>query len=382
MLTRARIKLISSMETVENNLIPDLSLNTPKPTMASKLNINLPEFSGENHKTLWFVNQIKELAEINLWDDKTALFFLKSRLTGAALQFFQNDPECQIITKLNDACQKIINFFSIEESPASELVKFQGITLTPGESIKNLAYRINLAAHKAYKFINDQVALDKIKAMQFISALPLSIREKILLEGEKDYQSMVAKAQHIQTIQESLVNPSNPFIAAHTQIKLPPVQSDSDQISKLSQKVETLQISLNEIVNKCPLCWENHPLIKCQFMNQISSQSTTLSSGCTFCGKQNHSRQNCYRLQQVTSQNNRRARNFDAHRGNNQDSHNASFNPASQNSQFGSNPHYNQPRMVNPQGTTGNTIPKSTFDNGFYANQNKGRNNLNYQRRR
>lgn len=391
MLTRSNKQSINAINTInnssenKNNDIDQVKSGTNKLSMANKLNVTLPEFSGDSNKTFWFVNQVKELSEINAWDDKTALFFLKSRLTGSALTYFQNDPSCQTVKTLNEACQKLLGFFSVQESPAAELRKFQNITLAPDESIKNLSYRIDLAAQKSYRFINDVNALNKIKSMQFIAALPISIKEKILLQGEMEYNEMVAKAQHIQTIQESLMNPTNPFVAAHSEVKLPPVSSDSDQLLKLSQKVDMLSISLNELAHKCPLCRENnHCMAQCPlFYSQNLSPQPTANLSCAYCGKNNHIMQNCHKFQQLTAQNhNKRFQpNHQTYRNVRHNNSNAYYS-SSQNVQHSNNASMNNPRGFTPQGASDNTIPKSVSQNYSNSSNFRFRNPLNLRGRR
>lgn len=255
-------------------------------------NFGLPEFSGEPDKLDWFIQQARELVALNKYDDKCALYLLRSKLSGAALHYFQNSPECRAVDKFELALEKLVKFFGEEASPSADLARFQNITMQPGESVRNLAHRIDLAAHKAYSFINDQNALSKIKSLQLLNAIPLSLREKIMLDNVTEYQQMVTKAHQVQTIQESLLASSNPFVAAHCPAQATPVLSDTEQLSALTQKMEMLSTSIENIMRMCPICRQSHQAQSCPLLKQ-QQQSPYDNVICLFCGKQNHVIMNC-----------------------------------------------------------------------------------------
>nr|XP_042912871.1 uncharacterized protein LOC122272901 [Parasteatoda tepidariorum] len=276
-------------------IMPDNVNNIEANRQTPKFNFNSPEFSGNSQNVEWFLNQIKDLVKLNQFDNPAALYLLKSKLSGAALTFFQNSPPCRVVTKFEDACQLLQNFFKQEDSSSADLAKFQAISLLPSETIKNLEYRIDSLAHKAYNFINDQTALSRIKAMQFLSAIPLHLKETILIEGIQDYREMVKRANHIVTIQQSLAGSATPLVAAHAVTQC--ASAAPDQLTLISKQLEMLTTRIETMQSNCNICQKPHSTKLCPLLlHPVQNQDRvgheqprpTPNLHCVFCNRSGH----------------------------------------------------------------------------------------------
>jgi len=281
-------------------------------------NFSIPLFSGESDKVKWFINQVKDLRKINGWPDEVALMFLKSRLAGSAQEWFSTSPSCHN-ADFEKACTYLDNFFSESSAPAANVLAFQQIQLIPGETIKNLAHRVEKLAVKTYDTITDSKAMNQVKSLQFLNALPIDIREKLMLQEESDFGKLVEIAHKISVAHQGLGTLCTNF-AAITQSQC------SGGVSSVN--VETYKRHVDEYAQQtpliCPYCGSGHLMKDCvefrsvvrpqgenQYLNRLNVQNDFTAEAfatrgaefgkgppfCMFCQKRGHSMANCWEYQ-------------------------------------------------------------------------------------
>ena len=274
---------------------------------------NINCFDGNSENVDWFLAQINDLKKINNWPEDVALLFLKSKLTGPAQIYFANSQSCSGTITFTEACDKLRNFFKKDSTPSSNLAQFQSIQLNPGESIKNLAHRIDTMAHKTYNYVTDVLALNQIKSLQLLNALPHDIRIKIVHENTDDFIKLVDKAHKIHLESSSLHVIQTNCLTSNI--------PESVQFNELKNQLAELSLKVNDKIENCQFCNNKHSLAHCPSFLQImsnSSASSNAASGvvsnvnmqqesdvnfsspnnvlmCMFCHKTGHPMAKCYK---------------------------------------------------------------------------------------
>ena len=135
--------------------------------------IQISNFDGEPALVHHFFEQIQDLKDINKWNDRQAILFLKSKLQGQALTYFLNSPHLKTAKTLLEIRNDFSNFFS---SPAfsTSIIEFNAMAPTHGENYKNFAHRLDVAVGKVYSNLPKD-NLDQIKFVKFISVIPSEI---------------------------------------------------------------------------------------------------------------------------------------------------------------------------------------------------------------
>lgn len=168
----------------------------------AKQNSNFPikvtPFDGDPSMLEHFFNQVESLAKINCWSELQTVFFVKANLTGNALRFLVDSPDCQACTSVSTLRLFFKKFF-VSSSLSVSIFDFNALKLQPQESIRSFAHRIDSMARKVYPNISED-ACAQIKFSKFISSIPGDIRLNLLTENITNYPVAVEKAQTLQDI--------------------------------------------------------------------------------------------------------------------------------------------------------------------------------------
>lgn len=116
------------------------------------LNVNIHPFSGDPEFLTFFFDQISDYQKLNKLTDDRILFYFKSKLVGASLQFFIQSPDCKAATTLKELQTIFDKFFSTDDTQAavSKLSKF---CMLPEEQIKNTAHRLDALFYESISLI-------------------------------------------------------------------------------------------------------------------------------------------------------------------------------------------------------------------------------------
>lgn len=260
-----------------------------------QININIQYYSGDESPE-WFLSQIDSLKAINKWSNDIALIHLKSKLTGNAKLYFQNDPDLNKLT-YDLAKQKLLKFFSADNNPSANLVLLNNMYLIPGETIRNFGQRVNTLVSKTYNSVNDVNALNQIKSLHFINALPTDLKEKLLLENTSKFDDLIQRAHDITSVQQALKQAElHSTIVQASNNNNREIQELNKQIESLTEKVQLLQI-------KCQFCGSNeHIMSEC---NNFKTSVTPKAENVNYMARSNNNRQNFSRQNQNLSRQNR-----------------------------------------------------------------------------
>lgn len=261
------------------------------PVETKNININVMPFDGSPDRIKWFFEQVKDVKKINGWDENVALIFMKSKLTGNALQFCANDPATKSVRTIDEAEKAITSFFCDQRSQTSNWLALQQISLLPNESVRSVAHRISTAVAKAFPESTDEVTINRIKTQQLITALPLEIKTKIINENINDFEEMMNRAAYLQTAMESLQ-----LLQANSLIGSPPI---------LKTNVIQKEVTQPQVI--CQFCGiEGHVLAGCSEFNKKFDETRQVNTlvqrenfpnreiFCIFCQKIGHSMAQCY----------------------------------------------------------------------------------------
>lgn len=255
--------------------------------------INIKECNGEDIE--FFVQNICQAARLNSWSDEEAILYLKTKLCGQALKFYMNSASCNSSTSLNDVCNILKEFFIHESTMSSALAEFQSIKLIPGESMKNLAFRVENCARKTYEKVQSEEAMDQIMAAQFFAAIPTEIKKHFINEELPNFRAMVKKAATITTNMQMFGSNS-----AVEHVNFHETESIRDTVASLEQRIEAL-------ASRCSLCGEKHNSSTCPNLSSIFSKSASSNQDmpkCWFCGAQGHFMANCSRYRESNQRQN------------------------------------------------------------------------------
>ncbi|GBN62593.1 hypothetical protein AVEN_33326-1 [Araneus ventricosus] len=166
--------------------------------------IQIENFNGEPDKLEWFIQQITDLKQINKWSDEMTFLFMKSKLAGSALSWYASIPTCKNIASFDEAVTQLRAFFRNDSTPLSNSAELHNIQLMPGESIRNLAHRIQVLTSRTYSLLEDSAALNQIQSIQLLNALPLKMKQKLIHEDTNNFSSLIENAQKIVLTEQSL----------------------------------------------------------------------------------------------------------------------------------------------------------------------------------
>ncbi|GBO20943.1 hypothetical protein AVEN_26603-1 [Araneus ventricosus] len=164
---------------------PIMALNTGDQQAA--FSIQIENFNGEPDKLELFIQQITDLKQINKWSDEMTFLFLKSKLAGSALSWYASNPTCKNKTSFDEAVTQLRAFFRNDSTSLSNSAELHNIQLMPGESIRNLAHRIQVSTSRTYNLLEDAAALNQIQSIQLFNALPLKMKQKLIHEDTKNF---------------------------------------------------------------------------------------------------------------------------------------------------------------------------------------------------
>ncbi|GBN41151.1 hypothetical protein AVEN_178169-1 [Araneus ventricosus] len=297
---------------------PIMALNTGDQQTA--FSIQIENFNGEPDKLEWFIQQITDLKQINKWSDEMTFLFLKSKLAGSALSWYASNPTCKNVTTFDDAVTQLRAFFRNDSTPLSNSAELHNIQLMPGESIRNLAHRIQVLTSRTYNLLEDAAALNQIQSIQLLNALPLKMKQKLIHEDTKNFSSLVEKAQKIVLTEQSLnlmhIASSPQMEESNSQNKI--LEELKNQIENLSNKVQNMQITYTH--SSTTSDQGNDSAVQAYGINYtgqyFTPQNMSPQQGsiiCSFYQKRNHTMSQCFQfkrhLRDINNSDNRN-RNF------------------------------------------------------------------------
>ncbi|GBM47537.1 hypothetical protein AVEN_90252-1 [Araneus ventricosus] len=109
---------------------PIMALNTGDQQTA--FSIQIENFNGELDKLQWFIQQITDLKQINIWSDEITITFSKSKLADSALSWYASNPTCKNITSFDEAVTQLRAFFRNDSTPLSNSAELHNIQLMSG----------------------------------------------------------------------------------------------------------------------------------------------------------------------------------------------------------------------------------------------------------
>lgn len=170
-------------------------------------NAQITPFEGDEEVLPFFKSQVLDLAKIHKWQDDHIVFFLKQNLKGPALKYIVQCSQTQELNTPTQIFDMLENFFKTKSLPHA-LSEFASFRLLPGETIHNLAHRLNWVAAKAHPTINQQDNLNVIKLNKLLEILPSEIRSHLFKHNVTTYEEAIKQAQLVQdcTISNEVLN--------------------------------------------------------------------------------------------------------------------------------------------------------------------------------
>lgn len=161
---------------------------------ARKIAISVTPFEGDPNKFSFFEEQINSIINLNKLENHEALVYVKSKLTGAALQYYIESPILQNITNVNEFLTNLKNFF-VPHVKSTAVHELQHITMLPNENIQSLAHRISCLTKIVYPNITHDESLQNLMLVSLLNAIPNSIKVKLVEANCKTFTQAVAHAE-------------------------------------------------------------------------------------------------------------------------------------------------------------------------------------------
>lgn len=195
--------------------------------------INVQNFDGNNISVNYFINQIKDVADLNKWNEKVSLLYAKSKLTGKAQTLITQAEEIRKFNSIEELFEKLNDFFK-GKSFAENINEFESFQMLPQETIINLAHRLDLTTHRIYGDVQDTTTVNKTKFIKFLQIIPPEMRSSILENEINTYEDAVKRATLIQ----NSIN-SNKVLKCNN--------DDEDKFGNLTQQINSLHESVEKI---------------------------------------------------------------------------------------------------------------------------------------
>lgn len=291
----------------------------------SKFFLNITPFEGDPQLLNFFFDQISEIQSLNKWSEAQTIAFLKTKIGGVALKYYIESSNFKNLKTVEEIKIQFQSFFKQDTKQAS-IQNLNSLRLLPGESIINLSHRLDVLVDKVYPEIEDAKALDAIKFQQFLSAIPVAYKTKILESNISNYGDAINKAQLTQDIQAeaSILNvmPNEDSVTQLT-AQINALQQEIQNFKQEAQKQTSNHQKENHYVNNHNRYKSNrfHRKDKDSRENYNENQSYKFNNRrqinkyrrpnvyarpqqCAFCGKNNHLMKDCYQFKRVISNSN------------------------------------------------------------------------------
>lgn len=336
----------------------DHIFDSPAQSAPSRVNFQIENFDGDPSKVDWFLNQVKAISEINKWDNKISILFIKSKLVGAAQSWCSNSPTCNEIQTLDEFCSQIRTFFSTKASPDADLKAFQSCDLRPNESIRNFAFRLEVLAHKAYPSLNSET-INQIKIRQLLASIPRSVKNSLSDIANISFHDLVLKIEGLYEIPN----------VDQTNVMQSQGSNNSDEIEQLRVQMQFLTTALTDKLTACQYCSkQGHHMVDCELFKKVtevkspnisnfSNQKYPNQNRCAYCNISGHHMAICNQYLRSLNYNQRGRNNNESFRQYNSNQLSSGTRPYSNNyfqgfrqnsfQGFRSNPNFNQGVRLN-----------------------------------
>lgn len=286
-------------------------------TRVQNLPLMLNYFDGQNPQECHnFMVQFEAVAQMGHWTDAEQGIILKSRLRGQALTFLTNDPSLRHETSFKTIKSKLMDFFAEQPSLATNHMRFTTIKQQPGETVKNLVFRIDNAAMQ-YLSNGEKTTLSSdpmvmtIKLSKFLEALHHDLRLDVLKMDPKNYADAIEKAKCVENAQKLVTadilkaNVNNFSDTASDEKINTLIQKNSENMEKiaaLTSEINALRIHRN--VEPLSHTVESYNSGGEQRRHKTRDLPNNLK--CAFCGYNNHIMRDCRYFKQATKNNDMR----------------------------------------------------------------------------
>lgn len=289
------------------------------PKLQPKHVLAIQAYDGQPSTCKFFFEGVTNIQNLFQWSDAETIAFLKTKLTGPALDYFIQEPSVREAQTVEIIASKFSNFFK-EDSKQTSLQKWSGLKRLSGESLNNLAHRISVLFRKSHPEILDAISQNTIKLNQFLNLIPTEIKIKILENQISDFEEAVSKAQlwhELQTQSQQSVQPSTSaniglelqVNALQSQVKAL-IEQNNDLKAKESKQDNNSNRNVNynnSRNNQGP----NRQFTKNQRYQRSSqfqrhpnrnNNYNVRRSFCNICNSRSHSINQCLKLQNLISQ--------------------------------------------------------------------------------
>lgn len=158
--------------------------------------ISIAPFDGDPLKFDFFEEQVTSVCSVNSLSPEEALMFTKSKLVGAALQFYIESPILKEVTCHKQLLKAIKDFF-VSHAQSAAVEELKQIIMLPNENIQSVAHRITKLTKSVYPSITDKSALQQIKLVTFMQAIPNPIKVKLVEKQCKSFDDAVEHAKSL-----------------------------------------------------------------------------------------------------------------------------------------------------------------------------------------
>lgn len=267
------------------------------------LAINVTPFEGDPHKFNFFNEQLLSVIKLNKLNDEEALLLAKSKLTGAALQYYIESPILQNIKKVDELLCTLKKFF-IPHVNSNAVQDLKNITMLPNENIQSLAHRISRLTYEVYPQLTHAESLQQLMMVSLLNAIPNSIKVKIVENKCKSFDEAINLAE---TLFETYTRHNILNYLIDT-----PSNSLNTQVNQLQAEVNFLKTNVNrnnesenlgkqkvnsEVSSHKPSSWKSRESnFRAVRKQQNDSHNFKPKVSCHYCLKAGHIKRFCRKL--------------------------------------------------------------------------------------
>lgn len=247
-----------------------------KPSASSLANL-ISKFTGEENELQdinFYLNQIRDIAELEKWADNKKLIVTRLNLEGRARQFFLQSTDAKKASTFEDLAKILTAKFSKNQSFQDKLKQFSKIKQVQGQKVQDLAEKITqITANYIDMENNDSEAFKKLQEnlayTKFLEALRPDLKVEVQKMGPKSFKEAVAIAKNVERALEENVNlievvnnvEVNHLMQTQLQNNLEIVKL-KEEINKLKQEKANAQREQENRIT-CHICGKGHLTTKC-----------------------------------------------------------------------------------------------------------------------
>lgn len=262
--------------------------NKKNTTINMSLESSLSNFYGNKDEDItFFINQVKNVANLEQWSETKKILVLQMHLKGNALDYLINNESAKNETKFENLCNLLLGKFARKTDFNEIQNTFNQITQKQGQKVKDLAEEITKLGELYLNPTNSKNKelidlAEKMKISKFLEALRADLQLSVRKRNPKSFSEAIQYAIDIEQALECM-GANQSFSAVDVNTLFKQQLETNKNIQNLQQQLSNIaNTNVNNIISQSESSMSNIPTTGHSSRNRSSEISKV---SCHICGK-------------------------------------------------------------------------------------------------